>query len=254
MQSIERAAAILRLLAAAQDPLGLHEVSTALGLAKGTTHGILGTLKLVGFVDQDRASGRYQLGPGLVELTNQSIDPHDLRSLSTNLADSLAARSGHAVRIGVHSAGQVLVVHHVFRPDNSHQTLEIGTLLPAHATALGKALLAFGSAVSGRAVSGSAPAELVPYTRRTITDLVRLRQALVEVRARGWADKVAEFQPHQAAVAVPVRSRGGLLAGVIGLSGPVDQVCDPHGHPRPALVSLVRDTARAISYELGDLR
>jgi DNA-binding IclR family transcriptional regulator len=250
VQSIERAAAILRLLAAAGDPLSLHEVARALGLAKGTAHGILGTLRLVGFVDQERATGRYRIGVGLLDLASQRIDPHDLRSTATNLADSLAARSGHAVRIGVLRAGQVLVVHHVFRPDNSPQTLDVGSSLPAHATALGKALLAF-----ERAPAGHTPEQpgLEPYTRRTTTAPALLRAALAEIRSRGWADEVAEYLPHEAGVAAPIRARGGLLAGAVGINGPIDQVCDPL-HPRPVLVTMVRETARAISSELWDPR
>ena len=59
-----------------------------------------------------------------------------------NWSDALAARSEESVRIGTLHENQVLVVHHVFRPDDSHQALEVGALLPAHASALGKALLA----------------------------------------------------------------------------------------------------------------
>jgi DNA-binding IclR family transcriptional regulator len=249
VQSIERAAAVLRLLAAASDALSLAEVSTSLGLAKGTAHGILSTLRLVGFVHQDRTSGRYRLGEGLLELASRRIDPHDLRSLATNLADSLAARSGHTVRLGVLRAGQVLVVHHVFRPDNTPQTLDVGSLLPAHATALGKTLLAF-----DRASAPSLSPGLERYTRRTITDPQELRKALSDARTKGWAGAVAEYRPGQAAVAAPVRGHGGLLAGAIGVCGPLDRICDPQGHPYPTLVTMVRDTARAVSHELGDAR
>ncbi len=249
MQSIERAAAVLRLLAATPDTLGLNEVATSLGLAKATAHGILSTLRLVGFVEQDRVTGRYRLGDGLFEPAGRRIDPHDLRSLATNLADSLAARSGHAVRIGVLSGGKVLVVHHVFRPDNSTQTLDIGALLPAHATALGKTLLAF-----DRVIGPDLPPVLEHYTRRTITDPGLLRRVLHETRARGWAVEIAEYLAGRAAVAAPVRARGGLLAGAIEVSGPVDGVCDPRGQPLGWLVAMVRDTARAVSHELGDPR
>src|SRR4051794_5885849 len=54
IQSIERAAAILRTLATGSGPLRLAEISTSLHLSKGTAHGILRTLAEVGFVDQDR--------------------------------------------------------------------------------------------------------------------------------------------------------------------------------------------------------
>ncbi|MGV9574815.1 helix-turn-helix domain-containing protein, partial [Streptomyces nigra] len=68
VQSIERAAAILRLLAGGSRRLGLGEVASSLGLAKGTAHGILRTLQHVDFVEQDPATGKYQLGAALLHL------------------------------------------------------------------------------------------------------------------------------------------------------------------------------------------
>ena len=106
----------------------------SLGLAKGTAHGILRTLQGVGFVEQDKASGKYQLGATLLHLGTSYLDVNELRSRAINWADALAARSGEAVRIGTLLDGKVLIVHHVFRPDDSLQSLDVGALLPLHAT------------------------------------------------------------------------------------------------------------------------
>src|SRR5882757_9304863 len=70
IQSLERAAAMLRLLAGGERQLGLSDIASSLGLAKGTAHGILRTLQQEGFVEQDDASGRYQLGAELLRLGN----------------------------------------------------------------------------------------------------------------------------------------------------------------------------------------
>ena len=61
IQSIERAAAILRLLSGRSRRLGVVEIAGELDLAKATAHGILRTLTHVGFVEQDPESGKYQL-------------------------------------------------------------------------------------------------------------------------------------------------------------------------------------------------
>jgi len=248
VQSIERAAAVLRLLSGERS-LGLVEVASALDLAKGTTHGILATLKIVGFVEQDRATGRYRLGRELLRLSRPGMDPHELRSRSINLTDPLAVRSGHAVRIAVLTEGRVEVVHHVFRPDNSHQELDVGAVVPAHATALGKVLMAFDTAHPGQRERS-----LERYTRSTITDPTALRRNLAEVRARGWADELQERTPGESGLAAPLRGHGGLVVGALGLSGPSDRVHAPNGNPLPTLVTLVSDAARSISRELGDLR
>jgi DNA-binding IclR family transcriptional regulator len=251
VQSIERAAAILRLLARGSGRLGVGEIASSLELAKGTAHGILRTLQRVGFVEQDRATGKYQLGAALLHLGTSYLDVNELRSRAINWADALAARSGEAVRIGAPLEGSVLVVHHVFRPDDSLQTLDVGALLPLHATALGKVLLAYD--VELAAAAGQRD-ELTAFTRRTIVAPKVLARALGAVREHGWASETEEMVPGQASIAVPIRGYGGLVVGAIGVSGAVERICDGHGQPVGLLVGYVRDAAHAVSRDLGASR
>ncbi|MFF4116889.1 IclR family transcriptional regulator [Streptomyces sp. NPDC001714] len=250
VQSIERAAAILRLLAGGPRRLGLGEVAASLGLAKGTAHGILRTLQHVDFVEQDATTGKYQLGAALLHLGTSYLDVNELRSRSINWADALAARSGEAVRLGTPLEGMVLVVHHVFRPDDTLQTLDVGALLPLHASSLGKVLLAYGTATLDSAEESGLDA----YTRHTLVTREQLSRALAEVREAGWATEVQEMSMGEAGLAVPIRGHGGLVVGAIGLSGPVERICDSQGRPRPALITLIREAARAISRDLGAAR
>ena len=247
VQSIERAAAVLRLLAVGTGRLGCVEVATSLDLAKGTAHGILRTLQEVGFVEQDRTTGKYQLGPGLQSLTVPRLDPHVLRSLALNWADTLAARSGHTVRLGVLTQGEVLVAHHGFRPDDTPQEMETGQRRPAYACALGKVLLAYDP--SAAALLRLQP--MTAYTPRTTTSPRALALELAQVRRDGWAVSAEELSMGTTGVAAPVRDRGGLTVAAIGVTGPVEHVCDGSRGPRPALVHLVQDAARAITRELA---
>ncbi|KOV64624.1 IclR family transcriptional regulator [Streptomyces sp. MMG1121] len=249
VQSIERAAAILRLLAGGPRRLGLGEVAASLGLAKGTAHGILRTLQHVDFVEQDAATGKYQLGAALLHLGTSYLDVNELRSRSLNWADALAARSGEAVRLGTPLEGSVLIVHHVFRPDDTFQTLDVGSLLPLHASSLGKVLLAYGTATIEPARTG-----LEAYTRHTLVDREQLARALAEVRELGWAAEIQEMSMGDAGLAAPIRGHGGLVVGAVGLSGPVERICDSQGRPRPSLITLIREAARAISRDLGAAR
>lgn len=247
VQSIERAAAIMQLLARGSGRLGVGEIATSLGLAKGTTHGILRTLQSVGFIEQDSETGRYQLGAALLHLGTSYLDINELRSRSINWADRLAARSGEAVRIGTPHNGKVLVVHHVFRPDDTLQSLDVGTLLPLHATALGKALLAYDADLAVQVQHD----ELESFTRRTIVRPAALTRALAAIRDAGWAAESGESVPGEASIAAPIRAVGGLVVGSIGISGAMERLFNPQGRPNPALVHHVRDAARAVSRDLG---
>ena len=173
------------------------ELAGSLGLPKGTVHGILRTLAGVGFVEQDGITGKYQLGATLLHLGTSYLDVNELRSRAINWADALASRSGEAVRIGTLLEGRVLIVHHVFRPDDRRQTVEIGLLLPPHACALGKVLLAD----DGR---GGRRRRRWSYTRRPSAP-VRAGAGARVTRERGWADEVEELSVGVAGVAAPIR-------------------------------------------------
>lgn len=254
IQSIERAAAILRLLASGARGLSLAEVSRSLELPKGTVLGILRTLQHVGFVEQDPESGRYRLGGGMLSLGTRYLDGNELRTRALNWADTLASRSGESVRIGTLHKHQVLVVHHVFRPDSTRQTLDVGTLLPLHATALGKALMAFDPLAVPEEVASvetDSPVALTPFTRHTVTSMAALEGQLTEIRDSGWGWEAEELVEGEVSIAAPIRDRRNVTVGAIGVRGAVERLRGEDGKPDMEQVSYVRDAARAISRELG---
>jgi DNA-binding IclR family transcriptional regulator len=246
IQSIERAAAILRALAGGSRRLGVSELSDRLGLAKGTVHGLLRALQEEGFVEQDADSGKYQLGGSLLQLGNIYLDVNELRGRALAWSDNLAMRSGEAVRVGTLHGGGVLVIHHVFRPDNTLQILEVGAHLPLHATALGKALLAHDQQLEQDVVSNGLP----KLTRATLTTPAAIARALDAIRESGWAPEREEAVIGEASVAAPIFDRRGLAAGAIGVVGPVERIFGGRT-PRGDIVTHVRDAARAISRDLG---
>jgi DNA-binding IclR family transcriptional regulator len=197
-------------------------------------------------VEQDAESGKYQLGAALLHMGSSYLDGNELRTRALNWSDALATRSGESVRIGTLHDNEVLVVHHVFRPDDSVQALEVGALLPVHATALGKALLAYHEYLAAELTRGG----LRTFTGSTITDLYRLRRELRDVRERGFAVDLEELLQGEASVAAPIDDRRGLTVGAIGITGPAGRLCEDGG-PREELVSYVREAARAVSRELG---
>jgi DNA-binding IclR family transcriptional regulator len=246
IQSIERAAAILRLLSGRTRRLGVVDLAGELGLPKGTVHGLLRTLQHVGFVEQDEETGKYQLGAALLHMGSSYLDGNELRTRALNWSDSLAARTNESVRIGTLHEGQVLIVHHVFRPDDSLQTLDVGALLPAHASALGKILLAN----HPYAATELARRGLESFTPATITDPAALERELERVRQRGWAADIGELVNGQVSCAAPILDRRGVTVGAMGVSGPPDRLLAAR-QPRGDVVAFVREAARAVSRELG---
>jgi DNA-binding IclR family transcriptional regulator len=226
----------------------VSELAQRLGLSRPTVHGLLQTLQAHGFVEQDRDSDKYQLGAGLLQLGNSYLDLNELRSRSIVHAERLAERTDAAVRVGVMHGATVVVVHHVFRPGTALQIPEVGAELPVHASALGKALLAY------------APAELLddllvePPPRLTSRTPApgALRRQLGEVRQRGVAREKDEAVLGESSVAAAIFDHAGHAVGSIGVVGDTERIL-PRG-PARGIVGAVTEAARGISRELGSRR
>jgi DNA-binding IclR family transcriptional regulator len=244
IQSVDRAARILNALAASSGRLGVSELSAELELAKGTVHGLIKTLRDHGLVEQDVESDKYQLGPALLKLSNRYLYLNELRSRSQAWSESLAARTHESVRVGLAQDDGILIVHHVFRPDASLQMLEVGAVLPLHATALGKAVLAHLGDAREREILKAALPKLTGHT----LGVRPLRTELGEVRSRRFALEREEAVLGEASVASPVFSRRGVV-GAIGVVGSPERIISANGDS--GLSAAVIEAARAISRELG---
>jgi DNA-binding IclR family transcriptional regulator len=245
IQSVDRAARILKALASGPRRLGVSQLADQLGLSRPTVHGLLQTLQAHGFVEQDRDSDKYQLGAGLLHLGNSYLDHNEPRARSIVHAERLAQSTGEAVRVGVLHGPSVVVVHHVFRPDAVFQVLEVGAQLPAHATALGKAMLAW----ADPGVVDELTAEPLPRLTNRTAGAAGLRAELEEVRENGLARERDEAVLGESSVAAPIFDHGGHAVGAIGVAGDTQRVL-PRG-PARGLAAAVVEAARAVSRELG---
>ncbi len=236
IQSVDRAIRVLTALQGSRR-LALSELAARLDLPPSTVHGLVRTLMAHGLVVQERGSTRYQLGPAVLRLGNVYLDTIELRSKAAPWAEDLARRTGFAVRTGVLLLDNVVIIHHEPRPDGSRQMPEVGIEIPAHASALGKAILAF---------EGEPAGPLRSMTGETITSLPELATELRSVRETGVALEQEEALLGECSVAAPVFDATAGAVGALGIvvpanAWPVDQTTQ----------DAVRGAARAISRELG---
>jgi DNA-binding IclR family transcriptional regulator len=144
------------------------------------------------------------------------------------------------------SGSRVIVLHHVFRPDNTVQILEVGAAIPWHACALGHAIVAHLPAEQRtRALAG----DLAPLTGRTKTTKAALNRALAQVRQRGYAVEDQEATVGDAGIAAPILARDAVVAGAIGVVGAAGRLLVPA--TRDELARAVQESARAVSRDLG---
>jgi DNA-binding IclR family transcriptional regulator len=242
IQSVDRAVRILGVLQGARR-LSLSDLSARLKLPPSTVHGILKTLMAHGMVVQDRESSRYQLGPAVLKLGNVYLDTLELRSRSLVWSEELARRTGYAVRTGVLLLDEVLIIHHEPRPDGTRQMPELGIVIPLHASALGKATLAY---LPDQAAALLARGSLRSMTGETITEPAVLKEQLVAVAAGGLATEQEEAVIGECGAAAPIFDSSGSPAGAIGVVVPISD-----WPPADSVLAAVQEAARNISRELG---
>lgn len=241
IQSIDRAARILALLQGARR-LGVSELAAALELSPSTVHGLVKALQAHGLVAQEIGGSRYMLGPALLKLSSVYLDTLDVRARAMRWTRDLSLRTGFATRLGVIVPGDVLIVHHDSRPDGVEQMPETGLTVPAHATALGKVLMAYDSDFAAEVMSRP----LADLTDETVTDRAELKDELDGVRARALATEVEEAVIGDASAAVPIIGETGDVVAALALV--------LHAEQWPMTETTLRDlreSARVISRELG---
>ncbi len=221
--------------------LSLSTIASELGLSEEYAFKLLRHLEAAGVVVRSPASGAWRLGIRLAELGGyaiRSLNPWD--EFRPPLAE-LAQATGLGGLIAVLSGGRAVYVDHFRGPERA-----LGRGFPAHATALGKAILA----ALDNAEREAALAELVlaPWTARTITDPARLAEDLAAARERGYAIEDGEFHEARRSIGAAVRDHSGTVVAAVGVGAPMSRVSD---EVMDEVAAEVVASAQAVSRRLG---
>jgi len=211
IQAVDRAVALLKVVAEAPEPLALADLADAVELNRSTAWRLLLTLEHHGLVDRDPDAGRYVLGHEIVRLGMRGGNRALVRRLRPALTD-LANASGMAAILVVPTPTEPLTVDQVDPPGRPEPNM-VGWGLPLHATASGKLWLA---SLPEREREEVLVQPLPRYTERTIVDPVALRRELEEIAESRVAVDRDEWDPGWSAVATPVL-RDGAVVAMIGV-------------------------------------
>jgi DNA-binding IclR family transcriptional regulator len=209
--SVVRALAVLDALAANPQGLGVNELARRIGVNASTASRLLATLEGGRLVERE-PGGPYRLGLRLLALADGVLARLDVREIARPRLRALAADTGETATLSVPAATEAVTVDFVPGDQSVVSLARVGRPSVAHATAVGKVVLAHGDL--------SPPSPLTRYTRRTIVDPGALAAEVESVRERGWADAVGEREADLNALAAPVLDHAGELAAVLGLQGP----------------------------------
>ncbi|MEU2620611.1 IclR family transcriptional regulator [Streptomyces sp. NPDC007157] len=239
------AAKVLVMLDAFRGPktvLGVTELAHMVGVPKSTAHRLLSIMVKGGFVR--KIGGRYCLTERLFEVGNRAgptaIRSTGLRRRAMPYLTELYAGSRDTVHLATLSGTDVLYLEKLFGHSTGSSPTAVGTRRPAHATALGKAMLAYASDEQLEPVMAG---PFQRFTARTIHSADRLEQDLARVREEGLAYDEGELRDGLHCVAVPI------LDPETRTSVAAVSVCSfrPQSLKRyaPRLISMARDLSRA---------
>lgn len=223
MQSVERAAELLRAVAVASGPAATATaLAERVGLNRTTTWRLLSTLERQRLVSLDRRTGRYALGFGLIDLAGQARD--SLAGASHAVLQRIAARCGETAALAVMRDGALTYVSEYVVGGIVSVTF-LGQSVPLHATSTGKALLAFSGPDEVRELLSLPRGSRLPrFTRATITSRTALAEELAETRRRGYSVCRGEFEESAWGVSAPVLDVGGGAVAVVSIWGPPERI------------------------------
>ena len=222
-QAIERGIAILRLFARTDTPMTLSDVARAVDLNTTTTHRILATLVRERLLANDATSERYRIGPDSLLLFAAAARRYGIAAARSEL-ELLAEVTHETSALGVLDGDDTIMVLQVESDMPLRFSRALGTRIPWHVSAMGKAILAF----SGQDLSTlvEAHGELFRFTDHTIVDRARLLAELEQVRDRGWAINDNERYDGVRAFAVPILHTDAPARAAVGLQGPSERLPD----------------------------
>jgi len=218
LQVLDRAFAILAQFTREHPEWTTTEIARACDLPIPTAHRILTTLRAHGFLARDEAK-RFRLGPAAMELGERAQQSVDLREMSLPILQRLADESGETAILTVlnDTRDRSVCLERVESSQQLRLSVEPGRLLPLHAGASQKILLAY---MRDDEVDRVVASPLERVWRATITRPDTLRADLALTRRRGWAQSFEETSGGTWGLAVPILDQQDEIVAGIGLAGP----------------------------------
>ncbi len=239
-----KAVRVLDAFTAEDTGVAFAELQRRTGLPKATLHRVAGDLVKARLLA--RIDGEYHLGPYLFELGMRASVERTLLEVATPFLEDLYGRTRETVHLGLREGAEVVYVAKIGGHRQARSPSRLGGRMPAHATAIGKALLAWAEEDERLAVLSSGPLER--RTPRTIVAPGRLRQQLESVREHGVAYEFEESAPGLVCVAAPILDATDRPIAALSVAGPVTRF-RPQDH-----ASSVRAAAAGVASTLARRR
>ncbi|MCW2882363.1 MAG: Transcriptional regulator, IclR family [Sphaerisporangium sp.] len=222
----------------------LGQLADRAGVAVSTAHRYVTSLLELGVLDRD-AAGSYHLGVTLVALAGQYLEEDGLRAAARPYLAELVELSGETVHLGIHVGDQIVYIDKVESAKSVRLVSRIGSGVPLHCTAMGKAVLALLDARRGEELLAG---PLDRRTARTLTGSALLAELDV-VRDQGFAIDDEENEEGVRCVGLPIMNASGQPVAAFSVSAPANRFSIDDCHRlAPSALAMAAEISRRIGY------
>ncbi|MCI2421729.1 IclR family transcriptional regulator [Saccharopolyspora sp. K220] len=235
VKSARRAIDLVETFAAHTSWLSLADLHARTGFPRSSLHGLLRTLLDAGWLEADSSNTRYRLGVRALICGTAYLDRDPAIRFATEALEELREKTGFTTHYARLVGNQVIYLETRESDNSTYLSSKIGRTLPAHATALGKALLA---ELTREEVAELLPGPLSALTPNTLVSLEKIHEACATIRERGYAAEIEEgtLGIRCVAAVVPYRIPG---TDAISCSMPIEQTTDAKARKAGELLTEV---------------
>jgi IclR family transcriptional regulator, pca regulon regulatory protein len=249
VKSAVRTVAILSLLASSDRPLLNSEIADGLQIPSSSLTALLSDLVDLRYLARNEETKRYSLGPAVLSLSSAYLKNLDLAKVAEPFMRALFDGVREFTSLVIPNGMEVTKVSEYAVDDPFAMHLKLGESGPYHATACGKALLAFANAEQRRRMLSQL--ELRAYTHNTILDRDALRADVEKIRRTGLAFCREEYLEGSTSVGAPIFDATEEVVAAVGVNTRTVRFTEAFADRASA---LLLSTARDISSRLGSVR
>lgn len=220
--SVQRALDILDLFNNGQNELGNAEIARLVGLPVGTASGLIYTLKINNYLDQNPANRKYRLGMKLAERAAILLDQLDIRKISAQYLEELRVWCDESINLAMRDGLEVVYIERLFGNHALGIRSELGKRGPLHSTALGKAIFSFLPEAEYDSIMSRY--EFFAVTPFTITDREQFNVEVKKIRKLGYAVDEQENEMGGRCVGAPIFDHTGYPIAAISISVPIQRL------------------------------
>ena len=244
----DRAIDVLLLFDDSSPVLSAVEVARRLNMSRSTTYRYLQSLRSYDLLEEDDEHGGFRLGPRVFELARVARKGLGLSEIALPVMHELGEQVDEAVLLTRRSGDQVVCVERVESSHPIRLSYERGHLLPLHAGASAKVLLAFAEPAEIEQVL--AHHKLDRFTDATVIDRRKLAAQLKDIRDQGYAISDGEVDTGVRGIAAPILQADGRVTAGLSVAGPAFRLTSER---LPDVIAAVRAAAAKISDRLAEI-